>query len=126
MRRPFLIRRELGNKWGIAFSLNALGKVASAQGDHAGARSLHEEALAMMREMGNRYGVASSLHRLGTVAHNLGEHETAHAMHEQSLAIMRELGDKLSMAVSLIALGGVAAASEQADQGATLLGAAEA
>ncbi len=65
------IKRELGDKQGIASSLNNLGNVADDQGDYANARSLHEESLAIKRELGDKRGIASSLNNL---VHNQGSY----------------------------------------------------
>src|SRR5262249_18209393 len=48
------IKRELGDRQGIAGSLHNLGLIAKFQGDYDSARSLFEEALAINRETGNR------------------------------------------------------------------------
>ena len=44
-----------------AKALYAQGYLAYNQGDNAGARSLHEESLALFRELGDKAGIASSL-----------------------------------------------------------------
>src|SRR5207237_4588528 len=51
------IRRELGDKQGIAASLSNLGNVAAERGDYATAHSLHEEGLAIRRELGDKRGI---------------------------------------------------------------------
>jgi non-specific serine/threonine protein kinase len=107
------IRRELGDRPGIAISLNNLGLVAQAQEEHATARGLFEESLAIRRELGDRWGVAAGLGNLGIVAHDLGDYAAARALHDGSLAIWRELGDTRCIAMSLSNLGD--AASEQGD-----------
>jgi tetratricopeptide (TPR) repeat protein len=48
------IRRELGDRSGIAASLNSLGNLASTRGEQGSARSLYEESLAIRRESGTR------------------------------------------------------------------------
>jgi tetratricopeptide (TPR) repeat protein len=103
-----MIRRELGDRQGIASSLNNLGNVATHQGDYAVARSLHEESVAISREVGDRRGIASSLVNLGRVAHHQGDYAAARSLHEESLANFREVGDRRGIAMSLINLGEVA------------------
>ena len=107
------LRRELGDKRGIASSLNDLGNVACDQGDYGRARALHEEALALRRELGDMRGIASSLNNLGNVAHDQGDYGRARALHEEALALSRELGDTWGIALSLNNLGHVA--REQGD-----------
>jgi tetratricopeptide (TPR) repeat protein len=130
------IRRELGDKRGIAISLSNLGRVAYSQGDYPAARSLHEESLAIRRELGDKWGIAYSLNSMGSVAYLQGDYAAAHSLYEESLTIRRELQDKRGCAECLAGLGGVAArmgqwqaqtrAEGQAERGTRLLGAAEA
>jgi len=108
------IRRELGDRSGIAISLNLLGNAALNQGDCATARALLEEALAIHRELGDWYGIAVSLGNLGLVAcgsevpKEQADYSTGRALHEDSLAIRRRLGDRFGVARSLSNLGNVA------------------
>jgi predicted ATPase/class 3 adenylate cyclase len=100
--------RELGDKWGIALSLNNLGNVFHEEGDHSSARSMYEECLAIRRELGDKLGIAVSLTNLGIVAVDQGDYALARSLYEESLAIEREVGDKHAIAVSLHNLGLVA------------------
>jgi predicted ATPase/DNA-binding SARP family transcriptional activator len=102
------LRRELGDKQGIAWSLNLLGNVAYDQGDYASARVLHEESLGLCRELGDRLGIAWSLNSLGNIVHPQGEYTTAQALYEESLNLFREAGDHQGVARSLSCLGYVA------------------
>jgi predicted ATPase/class 3 adenylate cyclase/Tfp pilus assembly protein PilF len=102
------VRRETGDRQGIAGSLGNLGNVAQQRGDHPAARSLHEECLAIQRELSNQQGIAMSLDNLGLVARQQGDFPAARSLHEESLAIKRELGDRRGMALSLNNLGLVA------------------
>jgi predicted ATPase/class 3 adenylate cyclase len=107
------IRRELGDRRGVAASLGNLGTVARTQGAIAYARVLHDESLAIRRELGSRGSIARSLNNLGNVALDQGDYPAARALFEETLAITRELGDRWSIANSLNNLGEVAYA--QAD-----------
>ncbi len=102
------LRRTIGDRVGIATSLNNLGNVATKNGDHEGARVLYEESLALRRELGDRWGIAMSLDNLGIVASNQGDCAGARALHEESLALRRELGDRGGIAMTLNNLGSVA------------------
>jgi predicted ATPase/DNA-binding SARP family transcriptional activator/Tfp pilus assembly protein PilF len=102
------IRRELGDRKGIAGSVNNLGLIAKEQGDYALARSRYEESLAIQRELGERSGIANSLTNLGNVAKEQGDYVSARSLHEESLAIQGELGNRLGIAASLGNLGNVA------------------
>jgi predicted ATPase/transcriptional regulator with XRE-family HTH domain len=102
------MRRELGDKQGVASALNNLSLVAHSQGNFAQVEALQEESLALKRELGDRWGIASSLGNLGVLAHAQGNYERSWALHEESLAIRRDLGDKLGIALALGNLGVVA------------------
>ena len=102
------IWRALGDRNGIAASLNNLGNVAFEQSGYAGAKILHEESLAIQRELGNKNGVARSLNNLGAVAFEQGEYGRARMLQQESLAIRRDLGDEEGIADSLSDLGIVA------------------
>src|SRR6266487_2431878 len=93
--------RELGDQYGIAYSLYWLGNVAWVRGNTTAARSLIEEALALFREVDDREGAAGSLFSLALVASSQGEYARACALYEESLAIHRELGNKRGIAHSL-------------------------
>ena len=105
LEESLAIRREIGDRLGIAHSLSNLGLVANEEGDYGGARVLYEESLAIRREIGDRLGIAHSLSNLGLVAKDLGDYESARALYEESLAIDRELGDKQGIAIALVNLG---------------------
>jgi predicted ATPase/class 3 adenylate cyclase len=102
------IKRELGDKQGIAASLNTLATLALSHGEYSAARPAYEESLAIERELGNRQGVTASLIGLANVAVEQGDYETARALHDESLVIKRELGDRRGIATSLAGLGTVA------------------
>ena len=102
------IRRQLGDRRGVASSLNNLGSVARDQGDLASARALFEESLSIARELGDRGYIANLLGNLGIVAHEQGDYLAARALHVESLAMLRELGDRGRIASSLGNLGRVA------------------
>jgi len=99
------IWRELGDKAGIAASLNNLGWVVLQRGDHAAARALSEEGLAIWREFGDKAGIATSLNNLGFVAHYQGDYAAVHSLQQEGLALRRELGDKRGIANALVNLG---------------------
>ncbi len=102
------IRRELGDRKGVAASLNNLGIVTLDQGDFAAARALHEESLEIARQLGNRNGIARSLGNLSMVASEQRDFAAARPLAEECLTILRELGDRGGIAIGLHTLGGLA------------------
>ncbi|HLK60608.1 MAG TPA: tetratricopeptide repeat protein [Chthonomonadaceae bacterium] len=101
------IRREIGDRQGIALSLNNLGNLTYYQGDYETAQRLHEESLAIRQEMKDKPGIASSLNNLGIVAFAQGDYGLAKTRYEESLAIRREMGDRQGSAAALNNLGNV-------------------
>ena len=98
--------RGLGDRRGIALSLNRLGVAAWRRGDFKSARILLEEDLTLFREMGDRDRVAWSLFMHGLLDNKQGEFAGASSRFEQSLALFRELGNKRGIAASLTQLAG--------------------
>ena len=93
--------RELGDKRGIALSLNRLGIAAWRRADFPTARVLMEEDLALYRELGNPDRIAWSLFALGLLNIKQGEYTRAIASFEEGLAIFRRLDNKRGIAASL-------------------------
>jgi predicted ATPase/class 3 adenylate cyclase len=93
--------RELGDKRGIALSLNRLGIAAWRRADFPTARVLMEEDLALYRELGNPDRIAWSLFALGLLNIKQGEYARASASFEESLALFRRLDNKRGIAASL-------------------------
>ena len=102
------IRRELGDRHGIAESLSSLGDIALRDGDYAEARVLYEESLGIRREVGHKWGVGNSLMALGYLALYQGDFSHARPRFEEALAILRDLGQRLLIPRILIALGELA------------------
>ena len=102
------INRELGDRWGIASSLNNLGIIALRRNDFESVRSLYSEVLNIWREAKYQPNIALTLSNLGNVANLQADYETARALHEESLTIFRALGDSHGVAWALDHLGDVA------------------
>ena len=102
------LRRELGDRSGIATSLHSLSRVRFYQGDHQRAVALCEESLALRRELGDRHGIAMSLNILGVIARNRGDQTAARTLLEESLGLFRELGDQWGIGLLLNNLARVA------------------
>ena len=101
------IRRELGDRQGVAASLNNMGNVAFGQGDYETARALFEESLNIDRERGSKEGLPAPLNNLGLVAYYQGDYAAAYTLFEEALTITRELGNRTGEAINLDNLGSV-------------------
>jgi predicted ATPase/DNA-binding SARP family transcriptional activator len=60
--------RELGDGWSMAYSLNVLGEIALVQEEHASARNLLAESLALWQKLDASVGICACLVSLGQVA----------------------------------------------------------
>lgn len=98
------ISRELGDRGGVAYSLNCLGVSRFAEGDAAAARVLFQEALSVGRELHDERSVAFSLHQQGLVARTRGDVLEATALLQEALAIRQALGDSRGAGASRSAL----------------------
>jgi predicted ATPase len=102
------IARRLGDKQGVAVSLNALAILTRDQGDVAVARSLFEEDLALWRELGDQKAVARALSNLASVVKLQGDYPRARSLYAECLSIFRSLRDQTGVAWSLNHQGDVA------------------
>ncbi len=91
-----------------AKALNGAGTLAWQQTDHATARALYDEALAIWRALGDRQWIARTLSNLGNVAHGECDYPASRGLYEQSLALRRELDDRQGIADALNNLGSLA------------------
>jgi predicted ATPase len=107
------VARQLGDKHGIAVSLNALAVNARDRGEVEASRSLSEEGLAVWREIGDSQAVARSLSNLASVVKLKGDYAEARALYRECLSIFRRLDDRVGIAWSLNYEGDVA--REQGD-----------
>jgi predicted ATPase len=102
------IALQLGDRKGVAVSLNALAISARDRGDIAKAHILFEATLGLWRELGDQQAVARALSNLANVLKLQGAYTRAHALHVESLSIFQGLGDRTGVAWSLNYQGDVA------------------
>jgi tetratricopeptide (TPR) repeat protein len=131
------MRRELGDKLGVALSLLNLGIVVLAESLdqmepelrgrqepaispplYAHAQALYEESLVIRKELADRPGIAECLMRLGEVEHCRANYTKAGYLYQQGLEICRELGDKTGISNTLLDAGYVDMRQEHPRQAA--------
>lgn len=105
LQESLALLRQLGDKRGIAVSLNNLGIAARNWGDHAQAAVFYEEGLALWKELGDKRGIAASLVNLAIVARSQRDYARATTLYEEGLSLFRELSNKLGIAITLNNLG---------------------
>jgi predicted ATPase len=86
----------------VAKALEAAGILAYYHSDHAAARPLLTDSLALWRQLDDARGIAQSLHFLGNVTTEQGDPVAACACYEESQAHWRKLGNELGIAYSLM------------------------
>ncbi len=84
-----------------ARALVAAGGMAIVQGDHAAARSLYEESLAIAREAGGPRELAQALQGLGVLAISRQDFTAARALLVEATAMARALGERFLLRQSL-------------------------
>jgi predicted ATPase len=102
------IAHELGDKMGVAVSLNALAVNARDRDDVAVACSLFEQSLVLWRELGDQKAVARALSNLANIVSLQSDYPRARALYGECLSIFQELGDRTGVAWSLNHEGDVA------------------
>jgi tetratricopeptide (TPR) repeat protein len=101
------LKRELGDRWGMALCLRQLGLVAYSQGAYAEAHRLLSESLALSRAMGNPWSLAFSLNFLSRAAYAQGAYGEAQQLLQEGLALSRKLADRFNIASAQSGLGRV-------------------
>jgi predicted ATPase/class 3 adenylate cyclase len=99
-----VLSRNMGDIFGIAFSLYVLGWIATGCGEYDRARSLLEEALTLFREVGNKDRLGWTLNALGNLENAQGMYVQARARYEEALSLFRQMDYKEGIGVMLCQL----------------------
>jgi len=113
------IKRRLGDKRGMATSLNMVAQIQERLGKPDQALKSYEEALQLRREIGDKKGVGDTLIDLGTFYHDRGQHDHALSLFKESLQIQRELGNESNQGLCLNNIGSSYSFKGQYDDAAT-------
>jgi non-specific serine/threonine protein kinase len=87
------LHRELGDAWGVAYSVFSLGMAATEEADWTGARPYFEESLARFRELGEEHYALIAADGLAWMSRELGDLERSRAGHEDVLRQARAQHD---------------------------------
>jgi tetratricopeptide (TPR) repeat protein len=120
--RCLALYRALGDGWGQANALSALGAAAWNLGDYREARRRHEASLAMRQELGDARGIANALTSVGVTALYQGEVAAAQQLVRRGCALRQALGDRRGHADGLRHLGVTHLLSGEFAEAAGLLG----
>jgi eukaryotic-like serine/threonine-protein kinase len=101
------IFQAVGDRNGIASTLEVSALVLEDRGDYPGALGKFKDELAIAREVGNRRAEASALNNMATVLNQQGEAAEARKMFQEALPISREVSDRNNSAMTLINIAGL-------------------
>jgi predicted ATPase len=102
------IRRRLGNRESVGWSVLQVGHAAQGEGDYAAARAAYEESLSIGQGLRYKRMIARSLTQLAEVALCEGKAAAARGLFEETLPMWEEIGHKSGLLDSLRGLGEVA------------------
>jgi serine/threonine protein kinase/tetratricopeptide (TPR) repeat protein len=104
-RESLAIKRQIGDKRGMAMSLDNIAQLQELSGSSGEALKSYQEALELRREIGDKKGVGDTLIDLGGFYGDRGEHDQALKLDKEALLIERELGDERNQALCLSNIG---------------------
>jgi len=114
------LRRQLGDRRGLAIAQFSIGHLARFRGAYPHARSRLEEARQTFEELGDRSWQARAHQELGVAAMYQGDFVTARSHLEASLALHEGLDDELGIIGPLNDLGEVALLAGELEQARSL------
>ncbi len=92
LEQALTVYREIGDRFGAANAVKALGDVARMQARYPEAGQRYEEALTVYREIGNRLGEADTMLSTARLAVATGDRHDADKALTEALRIYRALG----------------------------------
>ena len=99
------IKKRLGQKKGVADSLNMIAEAYDVLGKPELALANYNDALKIYREIGDRQDVGNGLLNLGQFYHDRGKYDEALKFFKESLQILRDVGDKNNEGLCLNNIG---------------------
>ncbi|MGB3637395.1 MAG: tetratricopeptide repeat protein [Rivularia sp. (in: cyanobacteria)] len=104
-QRVLKIRRQQGDKAGIAQTLNNLGKVYTNLNENDKADKVLQEALVIRRKLKDRKGEGETLDNIGFVYFAKKEYDKSLKLLQQALAIRRQVKDRKGEGKTLANIG---------------------
>ena len=101
LERGLALFRGLGDKFGIAITATALGRLAVLRHDYARGQELLRESLALQQEQGNKALVALIDNSLGQIPREQGDNAAAARLFAQGLDAARQVPDRFPLLVLL-------------------------
>jgi serine/threonine protein kinase/tetratricopeptide (TPR) repeat protein len=101
------IYQSVGDRYGLASTLEVTGLVLENRGDYPGALGKFKDELGIAHEVGNRRAEASALNNMAQILDQEGNGAEARKMYEDALVIFREVSDQNNYSMTLISIAGV-------------------
>ncbi len=101
------IYQAVGDRYGLASTLEVTGLVLESRGDYPGALRKFKDELGIAHEVGNRRAEASALNNMAQILDQKGDGAEARKMYENALVIFREISDQNNYAMTLISIAGL-------------------
>jgi tetratricopeptide (TPR) repeat protein len=101
------IKRELGDKRGMAVSLTGISYIQQLKGEWDAARTGYQQVIELRREIGDEQGLGETLMSLGEMERRLGNYDEALTLTRQALRIQVETNDELNQSTSLNNIGAI-------------------
>ena len=99
------VKRHIGDKRGLAVTLDNKAGLLQLQGRLPEATEITEEALSLIREIGDKEGTARTLTNLGSLREEAGDPEGMIRYYSEALALRRGTKDRLEQVICLNSLG---------------------
>jgi len=128
LEQSLKVWRDMGSEgeMGSAWTLNFLGDAALNHGELEWARSLYEEAVAILRRPGDVNFLAYAVRRLAQLLWREGDYETASELCKESLKLNQEVDDPRGVMACLAGFAAIIVAQGKLRQAAQLMAAVEA
>ncbi|MFX0115414.1 MAG: tetratricopeptide repeat protein, partial [Candidatus Hodarchaeota archaeon] len=104
-KRSLALREQLGDKYEIAMSLNAVGLIHRQKGELEQALPYFQQSLTFSKQLGNKNTMAISLGNIGLLHMVKGDLNQALEYCQESLTYFKEIGVKASIAAVLNNMG---------------------
>ena len=118
-QKSLAIKRPLGQRRGMAASLNEIANIQAQLGKPTEASKSFQEALTIRRDIGDKRGVGATLIDFGNFVDDSGDHDQALKLYKESLQIQRDTHNESLQAVCLNNIGGIYFSKGQYDDALT-------
>jgi predicted ATPase/DNA-binding XRE family transcriptional regulator len=126
MTEALEVQRAIGTPGYGAWAIAALGTIAHRRGDAVTSARLSGEALTMFRAIGHDSGAATALCTLAGLASERGDERKALAAYQEALELWVSSGERSTISLAFSGLAVLAAALDQPELAATLIGVVDA